>query len=116
MTIDNMDCNMNFVLLNCIQCIVYSPKRDLFLTSQSYPNIEIIEPLADAIMKIFQRFQAMKFNRCFGKFESIDNIQNWTAIELAAGELLRNRNECCVCKLMTVTETHCGHTLCIMPR
>ena len=115
-THDNIDCNMEFKFHRCsktIYCSIRTPKRDLFSNNFGTCNkIETIEQMADGIMQIFNQFKAMKFNRCIGTFEPIELVQLRNDIELAAGDLLRVMNECCVCLLKTKTATCCGHYLC----
>ena len=119
-TCDNIDCDMKFIyhrsstcIYNSIQCVVETPKRDLFLANISYSNINTIEQLADSLMKSFNIFREMKFNRSLGKFETTNAIRERCAKELAAGDLLQRRYDCCVCYLMTERQTKCGHALCV---
>ena len=124
-TCDKIDCFITVIFMNnyVVDFQIRTPKCKLFLNnlgSYGFCNkIETLEQMAGALRDLFERFGAMKFNNCIGRFESISEIEVRTAIELAVGDLYCEKckpDECCVCKTMTVTKTQCGHFICVLCR
>ena len=120
-TYDKIDCDLHIQFMkqqDVIDLTIRTTRCGLFLNNLSSftfcNHIETIDQMAASLQYLFNRLNAIKFNHCIGKFESIIEIENRTAIELAVGDHKRQHNECCVCNTITVTKTHCGHTLCVL--